>query len=188
MIDVVQHSDLFLFADDNKLFKIIFNEEDTVFLQKDIDSMFFWTLNSLLLFHPNKCFTMHLSSKMNETITHAYIMNNRILENKSELKDLHILIDKHLRFTNHIAEKVNKAVQIMGLNHRTYVQLDMSNFNLLYKSLVRLHLEYDNIIWSLFLKSDINLLENTQSRATHFIPNINKPSYHGSMIETSWLL
>ena len=205
LVDVVQHSDLFLFADDNKLFKIIFNDEDTVLLQKDIDSMFSWTLNSLLLFHPNKCFTMHISSKLNETITHAYTMNNRILENKSELKDLGILIDEHLKFSNHIAEKVNKANQIMGLIRRTFVHLDMYNFNLLYKSLVRPHLEYGNIIWSPFLKSDINLLENTQRRATRFIPNINKLSYHerlekldlptlsyrrfrGSMIETFKIL
>ena len=36
LFDVVQHSDLFLFADDNKLFKIIFNDEGTVLLQKDV--------------------------------------------------------------------------------------------------------------------------------------------------------
>ena len=30
LIGVVQHSDLFLFPDDNKLFKIIFNKEDTI--------------------------------------------------------------------------------------------------------------------------------------------------------------
>ena len=47
LFDVVQHSDLFLFADDNKLFKIIFNDEDTVLLQKDV---FFWTLNVFLDF------------------------------------------------------------------------------------------------------------------------------------------
>ena len=110
---------------------------------------------------------------LNETITRAYTMNNRILENKSELKDLGILIDEHLKFSNHIAEKVNKANQIMGLIRRTFVHLDMYNFNLLYKSLVRPHLEYGSIIWSPFLKSDINLLENTQRRATRFIPNIN---------------
>ena len=40
LVDVVQHLDLFLFADGNKLFKIIFNGEDIVLLQKDIDSMF----------------------------------------------------------------------------------------------------------------------------------------------------
>ena len=85
---------LLLFADANKLFKIIFNDDDTVLLQKDIDSMFSWTLNSLVLFHLNKCFTMHISSKQNET--DAYTMNNRILENKSELKNLGILIDEQL--------------------------------------------------------------------------------------------
>ena len=30
LIGVVQHSDLFLFPDHNKLFKIIFNKEDTI--------------------------------------------------------------------------------------------------------------------------------------------------------------
>ena len=132
-------------------------------------------------------------------------MNNRILENKSELKDLGILIDEHLKFSNHIAEKVNKANQIMGLICRTFVRLDTYNFNLLYKSLVRPDLEYGNIIWSPLLKSDINLLKNTQGRATHFIPNINILSYHerlekldlptlsyrrfrGSMIETFKIL
>ena len=114
IVDVVQHSDLFLFADDNKLLKITFNDEDTLLLQKKIDSMFPWTLNFLLLFCPNKCFTMHISSKLNETITQAYKMNNRILENKSELKDLGILINEHLKFSNHVAEKVNKANQIIG--------------------------------------------------------------------------
>ena len=34
LIGVVQHSDLFLFADDTKLFKIIFNEENTVLITK----------------------------------------------------------------------------------------------------------------------------------------------------------
>ena len=45
LVDVVQHSDLFLFADDNKLLKIIFDDEDTLLLQKNIDSMLSWTLN-----------------------------------------------------------------------------------------------------------------------------------------------
>ena len=34
------------------------------------------------------------------------------------------------------------------------------------------------IIYSPFLQSDINLLENNQCRATRYVPNINKLSYH----------
>ena len=48
----------------------------------------------------------------------------------------------------------------MGLIRRTFVFLDNHNFNLLYKCLLRLHIEYGNIVWSPFQKADINLIEN----------------------------
>ena len=65
----------------------------------------------------------------------------------------------------------------MGLIRRTFVFLDKHNFNLLYKSLVRPHIEYGNIVWSAFRKADINFIENMQRRATHLIPDINKRDY-----------
>ena len=57
------------------------------------------------------------------------------------------------------------------------VYLDKHNFNLLYKSLVRPHLEYQNVVWSPFLKSDNTLTENVQRRATRYVPIINKLEY-----------
>ena len=134
LIEVVKYSDLFLFADDNKLFKIIQTEQDSSLLQYDIDSIYNCTLNSLLLFHPRKCFTMYIDSKSTDSIIKAtYKMNDNILERKLELKDLGVIIDSHLTFSNHIAEKVNKANQIMGLIRRTFVFLGKHNFNLLFK-------------------------------------------------------
>ena len=87
-------------------------------------------------------------------------MNNNDLEKKSEIKDLGIMVDKNLRFSNHIIDKVNKVNQIMGIIIRTMVYLNRHNFNLLYASLVRSHLEYGNVMWSPFLKSNITLIEN----------------------------
>ena len=40
LIEVVKYSDLFLFADDNKLFKIMQTKNDSSLLQYDIDSMY----------------------------------------------------------------------------------------------------------------------------------------------------
>ena len=178
LIEVVKYSHLFLSANDNKLFKIIQTEQDSSLLQYDIDSMYNWILNSLLLFHPKKCFTMHIDSKSTSSIIQAtYKMNDNILESKLELKDLGVIVDSHLIFSNHIAEKVNKANQIMGLIRRTFVFLEKHNFNLLYKSLVRPHIQCGNIVWSPFWKADINLIENVQRRATRFIPEINKLDY-----------
>ena len=195
-----------MFADDKKLFKIIQTEQDSSLLQYDIDSMYNWTLNSLLLFHPKKCFTMHVDSKSNgSTNQTTYKINDNTLKTKLELKDLGVIVDNHLTFSNYNPEKVNKANQIMGLNWRTFVFLDKHNFNLLYKSLVRPHIEYGNIVWSTFQKADINLLESDQRKATCFIPKINKLDYqkileklnlptlayrqfHCSMIETYKIL
>ena len=72
---------------------------------------------------------------------------------KTKLKDLCVIVDNHLTFSNHTAEKVNKSNQIMGLIRRTFVFLEKHNFNLLYKSLVRPHIEYGNIVWLPFYES-----------------------------------
>ena len=40
LIEVVKYSDLFLFAGDNKFFKIIQTERDSSLLQYNIDSMY----------------------------------------------------------------------------------------------------------------------------------------------------
>ena len=75
-------------------------------------------------------------------------MNNKDLENKSEIKDLGIIVDENLRFWNHIIDEVNKAKQIMRII-RTMVYLDKHNFKLVYTDLVWPHLEHGNIVWSL---------------------------------------
>ena len=81
---------------------------------------------------------MHVDSKCTSSINQATCkMNDNILESKLELKDLGVIVENHLTFRKYIAEKVNKANQIMGLIRRTFVFLDKHNFILLYKSLVR---------------------------------------------------
>ena len=62
-------------------------------------------------------------------------MNNKDLENKSEIKDLGIIVDENLRFSNHIIDELNKAKQIMGII-RTMVYLNKYNFKLVYTDLV----------------------------------------------------
>ena len=104
-------------------------------------------------------------------------MNYKDLENKSVIKDLGLIVDENFRFSKRIIDKVNKANQLIAIIRKTMVYLDKHNFNLLYKSLIRLHLEYGNVVWSPFLKSDITLIKNVQRRATRYVPDINKLEY-----------
>ena len=57
------------------------------------------------------------------------------------------------------------------------VYLNRHSSNLLYTALARPHPEYGNVVWSLFLKSNITLIESVQGRATRYAPDTNKLDY-----------
>ena len=48
---------------------------------------------------------------------------------------------------------------------------------LLFTALVRLHLEYGNLVWHPQLKKDMQLLESVQHRASRMVPGLSKLSY-----------
>lgn len=56
-------------------------------------------------------------------------------------------IDNKLIFEQHMNEKTNKVNRSMGLIRWTFTLLDEEILLLLYKALVRPHLEYVNTIW-----------------------------------------
>ena len=66
---------------------------------------------------------------------------------------------------------------IVGLIRRSFSFLDMNTFPLLYRSLVRPHLEYANTIWAPRLKADKFLIEQVQHRATKMVPGLGDLPY-----------
>ena len=51
------------------------------------------------------------------------------------------------------------------------------SFSKLYKTLIRPHLEYGNIIWNPRFKKDIEVIERVQIRATKLVHNVRNLSY-----------
>ena len=82
-----------------------------------------------------------------------------------------------LSCADHQAEKVNKANKLVGLIRRTFVALDAEIFKVLFKSLVRSHVEYANQVWSPHLVKDIEMVENVQRRATRMVPELKGLNY-----------
>jgi len=60
-----------------------------------------------------------------------------------------------------MSEKVNKAYSIpgTGIIRRNFIYLDTNSFVLLYKALVRPHLEYANSVWCPYKKGDSENIE-----------------------------
>ncbi|KAK3101807.1 hypothetical protein FSP39_006504 [Pinctada imbricata] len=99
------------------------------------------------------------------------------LETVETEKDVGVTIDSSLSFEKRISTQVNKANQMVGLIRRSFKHLDYRTCCLLFKSLVRPHLEYSNIVWSPYKKKDIDAIENVQRRATKMLPNMSELSY-----------
>jgi len=92
-------------------------------------------------------------------------------------KDLGILIDNELSFTEHINMVTKKANGIMAVIRRSFICIDYKCFNLLYKSLVRPHLEYGVTAWFPYKMKDIEAVEKVQKRATKQVKQLKHLHY-----------
>ena len=167
-----------LFADDTKLYRQINSNDDVKILQNDLDKLQIWSNTWLLKFHPKKCKVLSIKSSEKRKYYMSGTGEERIqLENITCEKDIGVMIDEDLNFKKHIQLSVNKANSIVGLIRRSFVYLDESMFTLLFKALVRPHLEYAASVWNPFKINDIDLIENVQRRATKLIPGLKALSY-----------
>ena len=95
----------------------------------------------------------------------------------SEEKGLGIHIENQLNFKLHIDSKIKKANQMLGLIKRSFNHMDKEMFLILYKSLIRPHLEYGSVIWSIPYKKESSKLENIPRKATKILPEMKNKSY-----------
>ena len=173
-IDCDINNNILKFADDTKLFGVAATRGDVQKLQNDLDRLYFWSEEWLMLFNVKKCKVMHLG--YNNGLAN-YTMNGNVLESVVEERDLGIIFQNNLKWEKQCAKAVNTANRILGMIKRNFVFLNRENFLLLYKSLVRPHLEYCIQVWCPHLKKDIELLENVQRRATKLVKCVQNMSY-----------
>ena len=172
--DVVEN-EVYLFADDTKIYSQINNVTDAQSLQSDLSKLHDWSEKWLLMFHPEKCKVLHLGNKGDQPF--KYKLDDVELEETTCEKDLGVNIDNKLSFSEHIDEKVNKANTIMGIVRRSFRHLDIDTFKTLYKAIVRPHLEYAVSVWNPHLRKHIRKIERVQRRATKQIPELKNLSY-----------
>jgi hypothetical protein len=172
-------SNIKLYADDTKIYKDTSSTQAKEEFQQDILTLQEWSSKWLLRFHPDKCKTMTIGHYEQE---HQYYMtlpdgSHLNLQNVSSEKDLGVIFDNKLNFREEIASRVTKANRIMGIIRRTFINLNRENFTLLFKALVRPHLEYGAAVWNPHYIKDIEQLENVQHRATKLVPGLHDLPY-----------
>jgi len=119
-------SQLFLYADDAKVYRQIFNSQNKENLQHDLIKLNSWADNWLIKLNKSKCKKVSFG-RYTENIEH-YSINNVELENVESIKDLGVLFDSHLQFASHISKQINKAYSILGIIRRNFNFLNKDSF------------------------------------------------------------
>lgn len=168
-----------MFADDTKIYLPLTTDMSTVQLQEDLWALEAWAKRMQMKFHPLKCKVMHLGSKNNKE---SYFMHKEDgtlhkLEVTEVEKDLGVHIDNQLKFSTHCQNKANTANKSLRYIKHTFKFMDEEMFLLLYKALVRPHVEFSSCIWSPYLKYNIDTVERVQRRATKMVPSLRDLSY-----------
>ena len=161
-------SECYMFADDTKVYREIKSVDDNTKLQEDITELENCSNRWLLPFHPDQCKV--LTTGRRNAPKYEYKLCNTKLKYTNKEKDIGVVVDDQLNFEEHMNEKINKANSIMGLIRRSFSYMDEATFLMLYKALMRPHLEYANSIWNSYKKKHITAIENVQMRATKLIP------------------
>src|SRR5664279_3063394 len=111
-------SEVYLFADDAKLFKHVKSEIDKDILQNDLTGLQEWIKKWLLKLNIEKCKVV--SYGRSNVISSDYYIDNIKLEKLDKIKDLGVLFDSKLSFREHVMTTTNKAYSILGIIKRNF--------------------------------------------------------------------
>ena len=163
-----------LFADDTKVYGQVQQLDGQSSVQADLDSLSEWSAKWLLPFNAAKCKIMHLGPAVPRL---PHLLNGIALQEVNHEKDLGIIVDQELKFHQQTAAAVAKASQVLAVVRRSFAYIDNFTLPLIYKSLVRPHLEYGNLAWGPFGKTDQRRLERVQRRATRLVADLRLCTY-----------
>ena len=167
-----------LYADDTKIYAVVNSDGDSAQFQQQINALFEWSMTWQLQFHPDKCHILKLGKKQVKTeYTMGTDENKYTLEESVEEKDLGVIIDGKLTFTSHCDKVVGKANKLLGILRRNFTYINQTNFNFLYKGIIRPIIEYAAPVYSPMLQNDIQKIERIQRRATKMVIGLENESY-----------
>lgn len=154
-----------LYADDLKIYSSICTNEDQTLLQNDISSISnYFSLNRLNL-NISKCHLVRFTRNTINIFTQNYYINGISLNESYEISDLGITYDSQLSFNTHINNIVNRAYRMLGFIIRVCKDFrHLCTYMLLYKSLVRCHVEYCIPVWNPHYVSHANTIERIQKK------------------------
>jgi len=163
-----------VFADDVKLYIRIINDVDVSMLQEALNFLFMWAEKWQLSLSLDKCCVLFL--RLAEPAV-SFSLGGVNLRGVSSCRDLGVTITSDLSPSVHIHDIVVKAHQRSNAIHRCFLSRNVCVLTRAFIVYVRPLVEYNSIVWSPYLKQDINSIESVQRRFTKRLPGFGKYTY-----------
>lgn len=158
-----------LYADDKKIFMKINSITDCLFLQRDLNNlMSYYSKNNITISIP-KCQCISFTRKK-KPIIFPYNFDNIPIERVEVIRDLGILLDSGMSFSNHIDNIVKRSYQSLGFVIRTCKPFTtIMSLKIIYYAYIRSILEYACQIWCPFYAIHKNRIENIQRKFVRYL-------------------
>ena len=155
-----------IFADDTSLFSKVYDiHKSASNLNDDFEKISYWAYQWKMQFNPDP------NKHANEVIFSRKTNSNNLSHppikfNNNNQKHLGIVLDSKLNFNAHVDQKIRKCNRMIGLIRRLSINLPRNALLTIYKSFVRLHLDYGDISYDKPNNENFqNKLEKVQYRA-----------------------
>ena len=143
--------------------------DDCILIQQDLDRFFDYASENDLSLNVDKCKIMRFYRILRPCIF-DYKINNNILDSVETIKDLGVMLDTSLTFTDHYDYITNKAIKLLGFIKRSMSDFgNVHGFKMIYCSLIRSVLEYASNIWSPYYDIHVKNIERVQNKFLRLI-------------------
>ena len=143
----VLHSIVRSFADDTRISKGISNLNDMSKLQDDLCKVYEWAERNNMEFNDKKFEALRYGiDEVVKLVTSYVTESGNIITQRSQLKDLGVILSVDCKFDAHVMRIVNSAKNLMSCILRTFTTRDATTMLTLWKSIVMTVLEYCSVL------------------------------------------
>ena len=174
----VRHCTISCFADDTRIMNTIKTNEDRIYLQNDLDSVYEWADENKMKFNSGKFEAIDYHSRERPNEYHEYkTSDGQTIQRKKQVKDLGILMNCDATYSENIVTMVKKAKRQSGWILRSFQSREPTLMLTLLKALVIPLVEYCCQVWCPSKKGEIQKLEDVQRCYTRRIDGMENKNY-----------
>ena len=146
------NSEIRIFADDTFIFQCVPNSTNflSVTLDDDLRKITQWAYQWKMSFNPDitkQAVEVIFSNQKSNSVLNYLTFNDIPVKIVDETKHLGMILDTKLSFESHVADKIAKANQGIGLMKQLYKFVPRNTLEVVYKLYIRPHLDYGDVVY-----------------------------------------